>query len=159
MWYAEVSLNNRLLTLIQKHIDCSPPSKGCERAEYFVMVIPMKTLTPLLTILFISFLSSPVRAQDFNKGFDAYNDGDYSTAIKEWRPLAEQGVVVVQYNLGVMHEIGQGVPQDYKEAIRWYTLAAEQGKSDSQYNLGVIYSKPEDILQDYKECHNHNCNY
>ena len=30
-------------------------------------------------------------AQDFEKGFDAYYSGDFATALREWRPLADQG--------------------------------------------------------------------
>ena len=26
----------------------------------------------------------------YQEGYDAYNRGDYDTALKEWRPLAEQ---------------------------------------------------------------------
>ncbi len=58
---------------------------------------------------------------------DAYERGDYETALKEWRPLAEQGEMVAQWSLGVMYERGRGVPQDYVQAYRWYTLAASQG--------------------------------
>ena len=47
--------------------------------------------------------------------------------MKWYRLAAEQGYDIAQYNLGVMYENGQGVPQDYKEAVKWYRLAAEQG--------------------------------
>ena len=30
---------------------------------------------------------------NFQKGLDAHDIGDYDTALKEWRPLAEQGYV------------------------------------------------------------------
>ena len=37
----------------------------------------------------VSFLAfTPVAAQDWNKGVDAYNAGYYATALQEWRPLA-----------------------------------------------------------------------
>ena len=76
---------------------------------------------------------------DFQKGVEAYNKSDFATALKEWTPLAEQGNVKAQYNLGNMYRKGQGVTQDYKEAARLYRLAAEQGLADAQYNLGVMY--------------------
>ncbi len=50
----------------------------------------------------------------------AYQRGDYATAVREWRPLAEQGNASAQYNLGLMYDKGQGVPQDYAEIIRFY---------------------------------------
>ena len=46
--------------------------------------------------------------------------GDLATALREWRPLAEQGDAKAQYNLGVMYDNGKGVTQDYKEAVKWY---------------------------------------
>ncbi len=64
---------------------------------------------------------------DFKAGAEAYFRGDYEAALKELRPLAQEGDATSQFNLGVMYHKGYGVPQDYKEAVRWYRLAAEQG--------------------------------
>lgn len=57
-------------------------------------------------------------AQDCQKGLEAYDRDDYATALREWRPLAEQGHAEAQHNLDVMHYQGQGVPQDYAEAMK-----------------------------------------
>ena len=46
---------------------------------------------------------------DFQKGAAAYRSGDYATAIREWRPLAEQGNVHTQYILGNMSGSGEGL--------------------------------------------------
>jgi TPR repeat protein len=96
-------------------------------------------------------LSSPVIAQDFQKGFAAYNAGDFATALQEWTPLAEAGDEVAQYNLGVMYDNGEGVPLDDKEAIKWYRLAAEQGNAKAQHNLALMYNNGEGVPQDYAE--------
>ena len=64
---------------------------------------------------------------NFNKGIAAYERGDYATALSLFRLAADQGLANAQYNLGVMYERGEGVPQDYKEAVRLYRLAADQG--------------------------------
>ena len=53
----------------------------------------LKHLTVILA--FLMTLSSPVVAQDFQKGFAAYNAGDYATALQEWKPLAEAGNVLL----------------------------------------------------------------
>ena len=66
-------------------------------------------------------------------------------------PLAEQGNVKAQYNLGLMYDMGEGVLQDYKEAVRWYQLAAEQGYSSAQHNLGLLYFNGQGISQDHQE--------
>ena len=54
---------------------------------------------------------------DFRDGLAAYERGDYQTALREWRPLAEQGDAQAQYNLGLMYYHGTGVSQDYAEAV------------------------------------------
>ena len=40
---------------------------------------------------------------DFQEGEDAYNRGEYETALKKFLPLAEQGDAKAQYNLGSMY--------------------------------------------------------
>ena len=99
-------------------------------------------------------LALPVAAQDFQKGFEAYQRGEYATALSEWRPLAEQGDAATQNNLGVMYEIGQGVAQDYAEAVKWYREAAEQGHANAQFNLSVLYNIGEGVSEDHAEALN-----
>ncbi len=62
----------------------------------------------------------------FQAGMDAYERGDYGTALKEFRPLAEQGHAQAQVNLGIIYSQARGVPKDSVQAYRWYTLAAGQ---------------------------------
>ncbi len=64
---------------------------------------------------------------DFEVGVEAWGRGDYDTALREFRPLAEQGHAQAQVNLGIMSSQGRGVPKDSIQAYRWYTLAANQG--------------------------------
>ena len=97
-------------------------------------------------------LAPPVWA-GYQAGVDAYKRGDYGTALKEWRPLAEQGNVSAQYNLGIMYAKGQGVPQDDTEAMKWYRLAAEQGHAMAQLNLGVMYNDGQGVPKDYVLAH------
>ena len=79
----------------------------------------------------------------------AYDSGDYDAALKEMRPLAEQGDAHAQNNLGLMYHHGQGVQQDYEEAAKWFRLAAEQGNSAAQYSLGAVYFFGDGVPQDY----------
>ncbi len=76
------------------------------------------------------------------EGAAAYIRGYYATAIREWRPLAEQGNAKAQFYLGVMYDKGQGVPQDYARAAKWYSKAAEQGLAQAQLYLGFMYQRP-----------------
>jgi TPR repeat protein len=74
----------------------------------------------------------PVAAGTFEDGVAAYERGDYETALRLWRSLAEQGNVYAQYNLGAMYDEGKGVPQDHAEAVKRYRKAAEQGFARAQ---------------------------
>jgi uncharacterized protein len=112
----------------------------------------MTLLRSLLLSLALVFSTGTVAvSQDFDKGWDAYENGDYATALKEWRPFAEQGDAFAQFNLGWMYKNGEGVPQDYQEAAKWYRLAAEQGYAKAQYNLALRYDNGEGVPQDYQE--------
>ena len=99
-------------------------------------------------LLLVVLLVSSLFAGDFEKGLEAAERGDYQTALKLWKPLAEQGDPEAQHNLGIMYKNGNGVKQDYKEALKWFRLAAEQGYADAQYNLGVSYYYGEGVSKD-----------
>ena len=85
------------------------------------------------------------------EGRTAFNRGDYATALALFRPLAEQGNAFAQYNLGLMYNNGEGVPQDYAEAVRWYLLSTEQGNSGAQNNIGGMYYRGEGLPQNNAE--------
>lgn len=44
-----------------------------------------------------------------------------------------------KYNLGIMFEIGRGVPKDYKKAGELFELAAKNNDIDAHYSLGLLY--------------------
>ena len=94
-------------------------------------------------------VSLPSWSADFGKGLAAAERGDYVTALREWRPLAEQGIAQAQFNLGGMYDTGRGVVQDYGQAVKWFHRAAEQGIADAQYNLGNMYYDGRGVAQDY----------
>ena len=69
--------------------------------------------------LIVSF-AAPVAARPLDDALTAHQKGDFATALRLFRPLAEQGDGRAQYNLGVMYDKGRGAPQDYAEAMKWY---------------------------------------
>jgi len=87
----------------------------------------MRNLVIIAAALLSLTLPSSVAAQDFDRGVSAYNDGDYPTALREFRLAAEQGNASAQYNLGLMYDNGQGLPQNYQLAYMWFSLAAAKG--------------------------------
>ena len=84
-------------------------------------------------------------------GEAAYQRGDYATALRLFRSLADLGDAFAQDDLGVMYDNGQGVPQDFAEALKWYRLAANQGDAGGQANLGLMYAAGHGVPQDYAE--------
>ncbi len=99
----------------------------------------------------ILLLVTPSFANDFEEGLDAIHGTDYEKALEKLMPLASQGHAAAQYNLGVMHEWGNGVTKDDVKALKWYRLSAEQSHRDAQNNLGAMYSKGEGVEQNFVE--------
>ena len=92
-------------------------------------------------------------AADFAAGLDAYKKGDYVAAMKEWLPLADMGDPGDQFNVGLMYEQGQGVPQSYTEAVKWFRRAAEQDYVKAQHNLGAMYGAGKGVKRDYVQAY------
>ncbi len=110
-----------------------------------------RTWLGLSIVVGLVFMLAVPTWADFQAGRDAYGRGDYATALKEWRLLANQGHATAQFNLGLMYDYGKGVPQDYQEAAKWYRPVAEQGYAAAQNNLGSIYEHGKGVAQDYAE--------
>lgn len=93
----------------------------------------------------------PARAADFNAGVVAFLEGDYSGALVQWAPLAEEGHGGAQFNLGAMYRDGRGVPQDLAEAAWWFARSAESGHLRAQFALAVMYAEGEVVPKDFVE--------
>ena len=74
--------------------------------------------------------------------------GDHAVAVEIWTPLAEGGDVAAQYNLGVMHYRGTGVPADPEQAAAWFGRAAEQGHSRASFNLAFMFDRGQGVAED-----------
>jgi TPR repeat protein len=92
-----------------------------------------------------------VHAGPLEDGVGAYKRGDYTTALRILRPLANQGNAEAQFWLGAMYEHGRGVAHDYREARHWVRLAAEQGNALAQTFLGIAYGEGRGVIQDFQE--------
>ncbi len=106
-------------------------------------------LLGLLLVLFASVAGPALAAGPLENAIAAYLRGDYATAIRLIRPLAEQGDARAQGGLAMMYETGFGVKQDYAEAAAWYRKAADQGNARAQYSLGSLYERGDGLKQDY----------
>ena len=70
----------------------------------------------IIAMLLFAALAGTAVAGPFEDAVSAVERGDYATALREFRVLAEQGSAEAQHNLGVMYSTGHGVPQDYTKA-------------------------------------------
>ncbi len=111
---------------------------------------PMKR--HVLILVLMAGLTSPALA-DFKAGFDAANQGDWATALREFTPLAEQGDSAAQFNLGLIYANGRGVAKNDIQALIWYTKAAHQVHARAQANLAFMYATgravPQDLITAY----------
>ena len=103
-------------------------------------------------MLFILCGLSVARA-DFAAGVSAYEKKDYTTAAREWEPLAKDGDAAAQFNLGLLYLDGQGKPQNYSEAVLWFRRAADQGYGKAQLNLGAMYGSGQGMKKDYVQAY------
>ena len=100
----------------------------------------MKNKILIVVIMFGLISCAPTTTADLDKASAAAQKGDYRTAVKVWKPLAEQGNAVAQFHMGEVYEFGMDDPQNRKQAIKWFRSAAKQGNADAQHKLGLMYA-------------------
>ena len=106
----------------------------------------------LFTYALCMLLALPAVA-DFKAGMEAFEQGDFATALREWRPVAEQGLVEAQYNLALLYYHGKGVAVDLEQAHQWYLRAAEQDYVRAQYRVAELYEKGQGTRKDLIQAH------
>jgi uncharacterized protein len=82
-------------------------------------------------------------------GVATYVSGDYVTAMRLLRSLADKGYDVAQFYLGLMYAAGHGVTRNDATAVGWYRKAAEQNYGYAQNGLGFMYENGRGVRQDY----------
>jgi len=58
---------------------------------------------------------------------NAYNKGDFATAFREYKALAELGQPLAQANIAMLYAAGRGTDMSLTYAYAWASLAADQG--------------------------------
>ena len=91
-------------------------------------------------ILLLGF-AAPLYAGPVEDAAAAYRRGDYETALRLFRQLADQGRANAQYNLGVMYAKGRGVLQNDVEALN--SSALQQTKATPPPSTILEPSMPE----------------
>lgn len=70
--------------------------------------------------------TAPVSA-NLERGYAAWNSGDYATAVREWRDLAAKGDADAQFNMAQAYRLGRGVEPNVAQAEILLAKAAAQG--------------------------------
>jgi len=103
----------------------------------------------LLPLLVSTSLAVTAYSGEWEDAVAAYSRGDYTTAYRLFKPMAQQGMAEAQFILGLMYDNARGVPQDYAMAVKWYRKAAEQGIAKAQFNLGISYEDGQGVPRNY----------
>ena len=72
-------------------------------------------------------------------GQQAMTKKNYAQAYGFWEPLALDGHIESQYQLGKLYEFGKGVKPNFDVAMDWYQKAAQKGQGDAQFRLGQYH--------------------
>jgi septal ring-binding cell division protein DamX len=96
---------------------------------------------------------------DYQAGFEAYQAGDFATAMAQWRATAREEPEADQlvyhrealYGLGMLYWKGEGVEPDLEVAAVWLKQAAEINHAGAQVKLGYLYSTGQGVPQNYAE--------
>ena len=98
-----------------------------------------RLLVPFCLTLIIFIGSAGVSASaDFQKGLTAYKSKDYATALRELKPLAEQGHPQAQYYVGAMYAFGNGVQKDHVFAHMWADIALKNGNQRGKTIISIV---------------------
>ncbi len=118
-------------------VDCLLPGKIKKLGSSFTYLTPRRPAK-------VSSQDCEIRGGEYV----AFDRADYETALRVWKPMADEGDPVAQTYVGAIFEKGLGVPPDYAQAAAWYQKAADQGYSRAQFALGYLYETGAGVTAD-----------
>ena len=104
----------------------------------------------LLTAL-VCLLAPPLSFAGFEEGHQAFKQGNYPKALKEFKSSAAKGNSDAKFYLSIMYYSGKGIPQDYAKSAALLTDLAAIQYQRAAYNLGVMYFYGQGVEQDYQQ--------
>jgi TPR repeat protein len=107
----------------------------------------------ILAFVAAAFSAAAPAWSGYDEGVQAYSNGDFERAAREFMTLAKKGEAESQYMLGILYEEGQGLPRDDVEAAFWYARAANQGFVDAYFALGQLFVHRKGDRQDRMAAH------
>ena len=100
----------------------------CQRGSLATRLMPL-----------LGLVLTTVTYADVATGKRAFDLGDYTTALREFRASARIGEPEAEAYLGRMYLGGFGLRRNTNEAIRWYTLAGDSGFVGAASILAYLY--------------------
>ena len=107
----------------------------------------------LIFCFVVGIVYDKASADDFARGLEAYDGGDYAAAVAAWRRAAAVGDTDAMNALANAYQQGQGVRTDPETAVSWYRRAAERGDAVAQMNLGDLASTGHGVKRDAVEAY------
>ena len=128
----------------KKYIEPSRPRHGIPAA--LLCLRQNRTAFIACAISLLVLVCTPLLA-GYQAGLDAYNAGDYATAMAEWKeavrtePEREDLALYREtlYAIAMLYWQGQGVEQDYAVSAVWLKQAADINHPGAQAKLGYLY--------------------
>ena len=104
----------------------------------------------------LMLISTIILSAEPKQYVEAIEKGNYKAALNILIPLAEEGDINAQYNLGniygdIFNYLKVGYLKDKKKAFEWFEKAALQGHTEAQHSLGYMYFTGQGIKQDYQK--------
>jgi hypothetical protein len=98
----------------------------------------------------MAMVPQPTLAQttDLQAGEIAYDAGRFGAAQQHWLKAADAGNATAAFDLGLLCDLGQGVPESAETAFRWYLRSADEGLAEAQLNVGVMYDSGRGVAAD-----------
>ena len=114
------------------------------------LIAAMNRKFAVIAVLLAVGFATPGHA-GFDDGLAAARRGDYATALREWRPLAEKGHAGALFNLGLIYANGRGVARNHEWATRLFRQAAELDHAFAQMNYAIALKAGQGVKQDLDE--------
>ena len=108
----------------------------------------MRTFSRILLAATLFLFSTHAMAGDVRKGWTAYENLDYATALSEWQEPADAGDAKAAFGLGMLYGNGFGVDMNDDLALKYYGIAADKGHAEAQFNLAVMHQNGWGVPQD-----------
>lgn len=124
-------------------------------------VLKQRIVLKLFSLWCLFFCSCPIcfaadlgAVDYYNLANAAYGKGDFNSALVEFVKAAELGDNRADYQLGVMHLYGRGVPENPSRAVEYFTKSAQAGNDGAAFVLGRLYMEGSGVPVDIEKAVN-----